>query len=323
MAEPSVDPLTSVIIVTYNSAEDIVDCLASFRGAMRIEVVVIDNDSVDTTAEILARLKREGAIDVLLQSPENQGFARAVNTGIAAAHGRDVLLLNPDARISAGDLEALRSTIEEDSHLGIVAPVVTGGPGVAVMSAGREPTLWPLLMHFSGIARAFPRIRWMRGRHLYVKHHSHEDHDVEWASGGCLYISHRTLDRIGGLSERWFMYGEDIDYCHRARAAGLGVRVIAGISAQHAMGASVAKSSSANISTLWARSSYDYYCVTYAPGPVRRFAWRMIFSTGLYARSALSALMALSRSSNRSALLDRASRFRRFASSVWTFSTPE
>lgn len=316
MAEEHGDILTSVVIVTYNSADEIVGCIDSFAGAAAIEVVVIDNDSQDGTPRILNDLKEAGRIDVLVLSQENEGFARAVNRGMAAARGRDILLLNPDARIAPADLERLRAAVDDDPNLGIVAPVVTSGPGVAVMSAGREPTLWPIFTHYSGLARAFPRVRALRGRHLYLGHHSDADQDVDWASGGCLYISRAAVERLGPLSERWFMYGEDIEYCHRAREAGLTVRVLSGARAQHAVGASV-RASPSTTSTLWAENTFDYYRHTYSPGPVRRFAWRAIFGGGMYSRAMVSWLRARAGRGNREELLSRSSGFRRFAGAVW------
>lgn len=316
--------LTSVVIVTFNAADDIAECIASFQGASHVEIVVVDNSSTDGTPQLVEGLKRAGAVDVVVLSTQNHGFAKAVNTGIAKSSGRDILLLNPDARISATALELLRDAVDDDPELGIVAPVVLNGPGVAVMSAGEQPTLWPLFTHYSGLARAFPTVRAFRGRHLYLKHHANVDQDVGWVSGACMYISRRAMDRVGLLSERWFMYGEDIDYCHRVREAGLAVRALAGARAEHSLGASVNSPSQAAASgttpatsTMWARNTFDYYCHTFSPGWFRRFTWRAIFSGGLYARSFALWLLSLPTKTQRQNRGARARQLRGHARAVW------
>ncbi|MFB2599453.1 glycosyltransferase family 2 protein [Herbiconiux sp. P17] len=316
MTVPEFTVRTSIVVVTYNSAEDIRDCVEAMRATDDAEIVVVDNASPDGSQELLVELQREGLIDTLILSPENLGFAKGVNAGIRASKGRDVLLLNPDASLGVESLTALRTFAESRSDVGIVAPVVDSGPTVDVMSAGEQPTLWPMFTHYAGLSRVFADNPRFRGRHLFRSRHAGQEHVVGWSSGCCLYIPRRTIDRVGLLSERWFMYGEDIEYCHRVSKAGLKVVVTPLAHAVHAVGASV-NSAPGTISTMWAENTYDYYVTEFRPGPIRKFFWRLVFSGGLLSRSVVFRLKARRDRSSKNILLARATRFEAFSAAVW------
>lgn len=312
---------TSVVIVTYNSEDDIAACLEQLEGGDGLEVVVVDNASADGTPELLREFERRGLIDVLVLSPSNDGFAKAVNAGIRASHGQDVFLLNPDAQIDGAAVSRLRDEARRDPRIGIIAPLVQSGPTVAVMAAGRQPTLWPLFTHFTGLARAFPQVRALRGRHLYMGPHSTTEQDVEWVSGCALYVTEPALTKVGLLSERWFMYGEDIEFAHRVSSAGFRVVVTPDVTATHLIGSSVNKAGG-RVSTMWAENTYDYYVREFHAGPVRRLLWRTIFSTGLLSRAVLFRLRGLKSRSLRAEYAARAQRFEKFAGAVWKTDAP-
>ncbi|MEJ3403903.1 glycosyltransferase family 2 protein [Rathayibacter sp. YIM 133350] len=306
---------TSVIIVSYNSSDDIRDCVQALRGSEGTEVVVVDNASSDGTPGLLRALESEGLIDVLVLSAENLGFGKGVNLGIRSSHGEDLLLLNPDARLDVDALAALRER-SLDPSIGIVAPVIHSGPTIATMAAGEQPRLWPMFTQYTGIARAFPNVSWLRGRHLFFSPHAASEQSVGWVSGGCMYIPARTRAAVGMLSERWFMYGEDIEFCHRVTKAGFKIIVTPTASAEHAIGASVNRSDGA-VSTMWAQNTYDYYVTEFSAGPIRRFLWRVIFSGGLLSRAVLFDVKAARSETHRDELRGRSRRFRAFADAVW------
>lgn len=304
------------VIVTYNSAADIDRCVRELDG---LAVAVIDNASTDNTREIVAGLVREGLVTTVIHNPDNLGFAAAVNIGLRAFPDGDILLLNPDARIDAANV-AILSAVAADATVGIVAPVIDNGPGVAVLSAGEQPRLWPMLMHFSGTSRLFPRTRWLRGRHLYRAGLESAVQTTGWVSGGCLLFTERARLRVGELSERWFMYGEDVDLCRRVTEAGLEVVVARDAAASHAVGSSV-NAAMGPVSTMWARSTLDYYRSTFHPRPVTLLLWRMTFSGGLAVRALAMQLRSLRSRSSREDLRARARRFRAQARALWARSS--
>jgi GT2 family glycosyltransferase len=306
----------AVVIVTYKSGDDIDACLARLSDVDDLQIIIVDNDSADDSIERLRELYAKGLVSTLILNEENVGFAKAVNTGIAAADGRDVFLLNPDAQISGRDIEALRGIALRDPSIGIVAPVVTSGPTVAVMAAGRQPTLWPLFTHFSGLARAFPGVKFFRGRHLFMAHHSSAQQDVEWVSGCALFVPAAVLEEVGALSERWFMYGEDIEFAHRVAKSGRRIIVTPEVRAQHLIGSSVNKAGG-RISTMWAENTYDYYVTEFAPNGLQRLAWRLIFTSGMLSRALLFVLRGRRDGAQRAEYMARANRFTKFSLAVW------
>ena len=262
----------AVVIVTFNAIQDIDACIQALGTGHRI--VVVDNASTDGTVDALDRLHSSGRIQAFVRNEINAGFARAVNRGLVEAGPGDVLLLNPDARITGEAIEALRE-IAARPDIGIVSPLVDNGPGVYALGAGEQPALWPMFTHFSGLARLFPRVRRLRGRYLYRASLDQDLVDTGWVSGGCLYWSERARAAVGSLSERWFMYGEDVDLARRVLAAGFRVVVARDIHAFHALGGSV-NESTGPVSTMWATNTADYYRVTFRPGPLRFFLWRAV-----------------------------------------------
>ena len=117
-----------VIIVTYGSAALIPSCLASLRQSDRVSrVVVVDNASDDGSAEAA---RRAGAA-VVIQNDRNLGFARAVNIGLAEVADELVLLLNPDARLSAQALTVLCEDFAADPAVAVAGPLLRADDGSA------------------------------------------------------------------------------------------------------------------------------------------------------------------------------------------------
>jgi N-acetylglucosaminyl-diphospho-decaprenol L-rhamnosyltransferase len=292
------NPVT-IAMVTYNSRDHIADCLKWFENRPAdIRVRVRDNGSTDSTPAILKRLRNEGLIDELILAPDDPGFAIGANDLIRRSDGDDVLLMNPDARIALETIDMMRDAISSDPTLGAVSPVISGGQEISVMSAGRQPRLWPMITHYSGLSRILPRSRLLRGRHLFLRHHAGRDQIVEWTSGCCLFIPRKTIARVGVLSERWFLYGEDTEYCKRICDAGLVIKVLANARAYHEVGGSatveidddmdasastVAVNTSPpppDISGMWGKNLYDYYNHAFEPSIATRTAWRVTFTAG-------------------------------------------
>lgn len=311
-----VHPLT-IVIVTFNSAHQITDCLRPFaeRGP-DIRIRVRDNGSTDaTTPRVLKQLAADGLIDELILVPEDPGFAVAANDVIARSGDDDILLINPDARFTLEGIAALRAAAAAEPDLGLVTPLVYGGDEISVISAGRQPRLWPLFTHYSGLSRLFPKSTLLRGRHLFLSQHADEDQYVEWSSGCVMLMPRTTIDKVGVYTERYFLYADDTEYCQRVLDAGLKIKVLAEVRAFHAVGGSAqgtaadlaatntesapapaeatepsnsdaaAASEPIDISTMWGRHLYDYYVRQFHPRALTRLAWRTTFTAGLAARA--------------------------------------
>jgi N-acetylglucosaminyl-diphospho-decaprenol L-rhamnosyltransferase len=223
-----------VIIVTYGSAALIPSCLASLWQSDRVSrVVVVDNASDDGSAEAA---RRAGAA-VVIQNDCNLGFARAVNIGLAEVADDLVLLLNPDARLSAEALTVLCEDFAADPAVAVAGPLlraddcsVTAGAGRTATLAGRVGQCVPVVGRSRRLRPeyALPRDPGALGRPV----------DVGYLYGAAMLVDRRFLTACGGLDERFFLFAEDEDLCRRARAAGSRVLLDGRAVAEHVGGAS-------------------------------------------------------------------------------------
>jgi GT2 family glycosyltransferase len=206
----------SVLIVTYRCRDAARACLASLEEhapGLEHEVIVLDNDSGDGTAEMV---RDEFPHVRLLALDENLGFAAGVNRAAEEARGEYLLLLNPDTEVHAGALDALVRFARERPEHGLVGgrtldPDGTVNPG----SCWNQASLWSLFCFASMLSTAF------KGSRLF---------DPEAIGGwqrdtvrevglvtGCLLLAPRGLwEELGGFDTRFFMYGEDADLGLRA-----------------------------------------------------------------------------------------------------------
>ncbi|MCT9001926.1 glycosyltransferase family 2 protein [Microbacterium memoriense] len=286
MTDTSSSPLLSVIVVTYNSAEVVRTALSDLPLA-EIELIVVDNGSADGT---VALVSAEFPSAQVIQTGANLGFAKAVNKGVAASTAKHLLLLNPDAQISAETIHRAIQILSEDATIGILAPDVVEADGtLRTMAGGYEPTIIRMFTHASGMSRLAKRWRCLRGHYL-LRGQIEGDApiDVAWVSGGCLFSRKDTWTSLGGLSERWFMYAEDVEYCLRARGAGFRVVLAGNLSASHTVGASSGPTTA--VKTVWLENLFDLYQSHYHAGVVRRAAWRAIVGSGYAIRSCVALL---------------------------------
>ncbi len=200
-------PLVSVVVVNWNGERYLAPCLESLvrQTYPRLEIVVVDNGSTDGS---LALLRRDWAARVrLVEHPANLGFAGGSNSGIRAAEGEYVALLNNDAVADPGWVGALVSAAESDPAIGMCASriYVQDRPGV-LDSAG-------LLISRDGVGRG-------RGRLEPDGAEFARDEDALVPSGCAALYRRAMLDRIGLFDEDFFAYCEDSDLGLRARLAG-------------------------------------------------------------------------------------------------------
>lgn len=242
---PATDPRAldvSVIIVSYNSADDLPGCLESLTAdldGLSAEVVVVDNASRDATVELL---RRDWPQVTLLASPHNEGFARAANRGVAASTGRCILLLNPDTVVRAGAVAALLRAAAARPYAGIYGGRTVDRHGrLDPRSCWGAPTLWSTACFALGLSSLRKRSplfdpeslgSWLRDT----------EREVDVVTG-CLLLARRDAwDELGGFDERYFMYGEDVDLSVRAARSGWRPVIVPAAEVVHHVGASSASS---------------------------------------------------------------------------------
>jgi N-acetylglucosaminyl-diphospho-decaprenol L-rhamnosyltransferase len=213
-------PILSVLIVTYRSQHEIGECLESIPARIQerpVEILVADNHSDDGT---VAYIRERFPAVRLLALTENSGFSKANNLALAASTGETILFLNPDTAVTLVALEACLARLAADPQIGIISPRLEMEAGVMDPACRRSiPTIWDGFTRASGLSDLFPKSKLLAGYNLtYLP----EDgtYDVGAVNGAFMMITRRVLDEIGPLDERFFMYGEDLDFCYRCRLAG-------------------------------------------------------------------------------------------------------
>jgi hypothetical protein len=235
-----VKPDVSIVVVTYECRDVVRDCLDAIydqRGQLELEVIVLDNGSGDGTAGLVAAAFPQVKLIAL---EENVGFGRGVNLAAEHAQGEYLLLLNPDAVLHPGALDALVGFARAHPEHGIYGgrafwPDGTVQPG----SCWGRPTAWSLACFGTLLTTAFPRSRIFNPEMLGSwQRDSVREVDVVT---GCLLLVERSLwTELGGFDEAFFMYGEDVDLSLRARRRGFHPVITPDAAITHAVGVSSA-----------------------------------------------------------------------------------
>jgi GT2 family glycosyltransferase len=207
--------LTSVVavVLSWNGREDTLACLRSLEGE-DVDVIVVDNASVDGTAEAVTGAE-------VIRNDRNLGYAGGMNVGIRRAleGGADaVLLLNNDVEVEPGAIEAL---VAASRGVGAVCPVV--------VFADDPDQVW-----YAG-ARFDPR-RGYNGRHLTEV--TAPVAETERICGAAVLMPRGALEQVGTFDEELFAYIEDADWSLRARQRELPLLVVAGSRVRHKVSAS-------------------------------------------------------------------------------------
>lgn len=211
--------MISVIVVNYKTEQltrDTLTALFNSNPLPPLEVILVDNNSEDGSAE---RLASEFPLK-LIEMGVNAGFAKANNAGLKIATGEVILLLNSDVTLEAGALQIAYNTILSKREYGCVGGKLTLPSGEIDHACHRgEPTPLRALFYFTGLAKLFPKSRLFGGYNMSWLS-TDSSHEIEALTGAFLCIRSEVYKTIGPLDERYFMYGEDLDWCARIRKAG-------------------------------------------------------------------------------------------------------
>ncbi len=191
---------TSVVIVTYNHQDFIENCLKSVFRHKDLEVVVVDNNSQDETADLVEK----GFPEVKLIKNVNSGYGAGVNLGIKNSSRKYVVVLNPDTKVEENSIEELLKPLIESFKL-ITTPKILCYNGSKINTCGNNT-------HFTGLA-------FTRGLGLDPKELKKPGF-VNGISGACFAIKKEDYWKIGGFNEEFFVYMEDTEFSWRAKTEG-------------------------------------------------------------------------------------------------------
>jgi GT2 family glycosyltransferase len=221
---PAAAPLVSVIVVSYNTREMTLDCLASLERETRAphETIVWDNASTDGSADAIAAAFPPERFPHLrlIRSAENLGFAGANNAAAAHATGRYLLLLNPDTVVLDGAADKLLAFAAEVPHAKIWGGRTVFADGsLNPTSCWRRVTLWNTFCRTSGLTGIFPNSP-LFNNEAYPGWNRDSVRAVDLVTG-CLFLIERDFwNALDGFDLDYFMYGEEADLCLRARKLG-------------------------------------------------------------------------------------------------------
>jgi N-acetylglucosaminyl-diphospho-decaprenol L-rhamnosyltransferase len=252
----------SVVLVTYESAEDLAACVATLpaaAGPHELEVVVVDDASRDDSVETARGLGIK-----VLENPANLGLSRAIDRGAAATAAPWLLLVNPDTRLGPGSLARLLATAAADPAIGCVGPHLRNSDGSEYPTGRRFPSILVGALHaaLGTVWQGNPATR----------HYHMRDVDrsrpvpVDWVSGACMLLRRDAYQAAGRFDAGYFMYFEEMDFCLRLHRAGWRVVYDPGAEVTHILGGSTR---SAPYRKVWNhhRSALRFYCRRYARDP--------------------------------------------------------
>jgi N-acetylglucosaminyl-diphospho-decaprenol L-rhamnosyltransferase len=231
----------SIIIVNWNVRELLHACLRSLfdqsgMAAQAMRVIVVDNASHDGSATMV----RANFPQVeLIANTVNLGFGRANNQALARCEGRYVLLLNPDTVVEPGAIAGLVRAMDEALDVAVMGcRLLNADRTLQRWTGGAYPRLLNLLNHYFFLDRLLPGA-W-RPMPLYLDRDVQHDMDVDWVSGACMLLrANRLQGRL--FNPDYFMYGEDMELCHRLKQAGGRVVYSPRVSIIHYQGESMKK----------------------------------------------------------------------------------
>lgn len=216
----------SVIIVNYNVKYFLKQCLASVFGSKKeladgttlsLDVWVVDNDSVDGSIDMV---RRDFPQVHVIENHENVGFARANNMALSKSTGDYLLLLNPDTVVENDTFVRCVDFIVQHADCGGLTVKMVDGKGNFLRESKRGfPSPAASFYKIAGLTRLFPHSK--RFAAYYMGHLGEDDvNEIEILPGAFLMLRREVYDKIGGLDETYFMYGEDIDYSWSIKLAG-------------------------------------------------------------------------------------------------------
>ncbi|HZK75498.1 MAG TPA: glycosyltransferase [Candidatus Kapabacteria bacterium] len=234
----------SIIIVSYNVKDFLRGAIASVRrslaaSALEGEIIVVDNDSTDGSAAMLLAEFPEVRLHAL---NENLGFGRANNLALRSANGEYLLLLNPDTIVGEETLRTMVDFMREHPEAGLAGCKLLNGDGTFQLSCRRGfPTPWASFTKLFGLAGLFPNSK-LFARYNLTYLPVDATYEVDALGGAFMMLSRRAYEATNAFDESFFMYGEDLDLCYRAKQAGFKIFYVHSTATVHFKGESTRRS---------------------------------------------------------------------------------
>lgn len=209
----------TVVIVSYNTRALTMATLESVgacSGDFKVETIVVDNASTDGSADAICAAFPEVTV---ARSKTNLGFAKAVNLAASQARGRYLMLLNPDTVPNGPFIAELLEYASAHPQHGVYGGRTVREDGSDFLAGYAFPTTWSLICFTLMLSTLAPSSALFNSEQLPKLDRS-APVAVPALSGCLMLIDMELFQQLGGFDPRFFMYGEDADFCYRARLAG-------------------------------------------------------------------------------------------------------
>ena len=237
----------AIIIVSHNTRGDLERCLQSLHTPspqLSHEIIVVDNASTDGSAEMVRSQWSDTRVMAL---DANIGFGAANNVGFRATSSELVLLLNSDTVVPKASVDRLVAVLRSRPDAAIIGPRLVDRDGKPELSFGR------MLGPFAELRqKALARFD-----SIVVKMTS-QPQIADWVSAACLLVRRSAAEAAGFFDERYFMYGEDVDFCAAVRSRGGNVYFAPEVEIIHLRGRS-GLSNRAATAAAYRRSQLAFY----------------------------------------------------------------
>ncbi len=229
----------AIIIVNYNTKDLLSNCLKTIRSAEKpakgVEVIVVDNGSVDGSLQMLKKDFPEVSV---ISNSKNLGFSKANNQAAKKANSKYLLFLNSDTEIKRYSLVKPLKYIKTHPKVGAITIKLFLKNGEIDYDNHRNfPTPWVAFTKLFGLSSLFPNSTVFNSYHLGRKN-LNIVHAIPVTAGSFIMIPDTVFKKIGGWDEAYFFYGEDIDLCYRIGTSGYKIIYYPKTSALHLRGAS-------------------------------------------------------------------------------------
>ncbi len=213
----------SIVIVNYNTPQltmrSVESCLQNIDS--QCTVLLVDNGSTDGSATVFEQAYKDEPRVKCLSLSENGGFAVGNNAALKKIDTDFVMLLNSDAYFPEGTkISSCLDYLTMHPKVGCLTPDLILRNGSRDMACHRGfPTPWNALCYFCGLER-IPFLRSVFGGYHLTDADFDSIHTIDACSGAAMILRSSVLHSVGMLDERFFMYGEDLDWCYRIQKAG-------------------------------------------------------------------------------------------------------
>jgi len=205
----------NIIIIEYYCMDHVEACVHSIREHLgnRIAGCLVLSNSEYSEQELREYKARLGGIS-FVRAPRNLGYAGGVNAALKVLVDSDyVYILNPDCLLTDDKVIALIEKMESDNSWAIAGPKIVDEDGEVQPSCRRFPKPWTFLLARSMFSR-LPGAYREQDRYFMRDYDRLVQREVDWVSGGAMIVKTAALEQIGGMDERYFLYMEDVDWCH-------------------------------------------------------------------------------------------------------------